>query len=430
MTAVEKTIDEIRIVERTDAAEVVSEERPALSSFGADVAPVPGYDGGKVRDGEETPLIRFVGVEKRYDNGVVAVRNLDLEVRRGEILVLIGPSGCGKTTTLRMTNRLVEPTEGTILFDGEDISGFDPEELRRRMGYVIQGIGLFPHMSVFENVAVVPRLKGMKGAPLRDTVERSLALVGLPAEEYARKWPRELSGGQQQRVGVARALAGDPEVILMDEPFGSLDPLTRESLQDELLKLQQALGKTVLFVTHDIAEAMKMGSRIAVLRAGELVQVGDPLSLLTAPADSFVHDFVGASNPLSKFAFMKVERVRLLTQGLPTVRIGETFAEVRKAVTSTSLIFARNPFAYVLDYAGRLLGFVDAGASRDPSMRVGPFLRRATSVSRNATIHDALLIMVTLGILNVPVLGEDGSFLGVLTFRNLNSYIWEQGEAS
>jgi len=219
-------------------------------------------------------------------------------------------------------------------------------------------------------------------------------------------------------------------VILMDEPFGSLDPLTRESLQDELLKLQQALGKTVLFVTHDIAEAMKMGSRIAVLRAGELVQVGDPLSLLTAPADSFVHDFVGASNPLSKFAFMKVERVRLLTEGLPMVRIGETFAEVRKAVKSTSLIFARNPFAYVLDYAGRLLGFVDAGASRDPSMRVGPFLRRATSVSRNATIHDALLIMVTLGILNVPVLGEDGSFLGVLTFRNLNSYIWEQGEGS
>ncbi|HOP52908.1 MAG TPA: ABC transporter ATP-binding protein, partial [Synergistales bacterium] len=197
-------------------------------------------------------------VRKSYGDTEV-VKGVDLDIAGGEIMVLIGPSGCGKTTILRMINRLVEPSGGTILCEGQDTSRMDPVALRRRIGYVIQGIGLFPHMRVLENVSVVPRLKGIGPDEARSISGRALEMVGLPPSEYGEKWPRQLSGGQQQRVGVARALAGDPEIILMDEPFGALDPISRIGLQDELLDLQFKLKKTVVFVTHDISEAMKMG---------------------------------------------------------------------------------------------------------------------------------------------------------------------------
>ncbi len=239
-------------------------------------------------------MIRLESVRKQYASGLVAVDDLSLDVPDGEVCILVGPSGCGKTTILRMINRLIEPTSGVISVDGDDISKIDPVELRRRIGYVIQQVGLFPHQTVGTNVATVPRLLGWERARVNDRVDELLSLVGLPAEEYRDRYPTELSGGQRQRVGVARALAADPPIMLMDEPFGAIDPVTRTQLQDEFLRLQQSLRKTIVFVTHDIDEAVKMGDRIAILQVGgRLAQYDSPDRLLAAPADDFVADFVG-----------------------------------------------------------------------------------------------------------------------------------------
>jgi osmoprotectant transport system ATP-binding protein len=375
----------------------------------------------------EEVLIRFEGVEKRYPDGTLAVRELNLEVRSGEILVLIGPSGCGKTTTLRMLNRLIEPTAGRILLHGRELTTLDPVKLRLRMGYVIQGIGLFPHMRIRENVATVPRLKGIRGEELERTVRRSLELVGLPPEVYGNKWPFELSGGQQQRIGVARALAGDPEVILMDEPFGALDPLTRESLQDELLRLHRELGKTIVFVTHDLAEAMKLGSRIAVFREGRPLQVADPLTLLSRPADDFVRDFVGADDPTARFRLMRIDQIPPTTEGLPTVSLSGTIGEARTAIRRSRLRFAHQPFAYVLDESGRLAGYaVPEGSDAEP---LASRLRPLIPLGPEATIRDALLLMVTKGTINVPLKDSEEKFRGVLTFRGLNEYLLRTQEA-
>ena len=229
---------------------------------------------------------------KRFADGTVAVRELDLVVDSGAITVLVGPSGCGKTTSLRMVNRMVEPTSGRILIDGEDVSDKDPALLRRRIGYVIQQVGLFPHRSVEHNIATVPLLLGWDRKRARQCAAELMELVGLDAS-LAKRYPAQLSGGQQQRVGVARALAADPPVLLMDEPFSAVDPVVRESLQDELLRLQSELGKTILFVTHDINEAVKLGEKVAVFRAGGvLAQYDEPGAVLQSPADEFVASFV------------------------------------------------------------------------------------------------------------------------------------------
>lgn len=372
------------------------------------------------------PHIVLENVWKRFDNGSVAVRNLDLEVLRGETLVLIGPSGCGKTTTLRLVNRLVEPSEGRILFDGENTQDINPDHLRQRMGYVIQGIGLFPHMTVEDNVAVVPRLKKMERRKVAETVARCLDLVGLPVQAWGKRWPRELSGGQRQRVGVARALAGDPEVILMDEPFGALDPLTREVLQDELLALKERLGKTILFVTHDIHEAMKMGSRIAIMRGGELVQAAEPLALLACPADGFVADFVGADNHLAMFSFVKVKDIPVRTENLPVVTAGATFAEARAVVERSGIRYGRRRFVYILDPDGRVMGYSDIESGRSPSDPVRIALKPAPTVARESSVHDALLRMVENGVINLLVLDENRKMKGLLTFQDLNELIETQ----
>lgn len=236
--------------------------------------------------------IRFSSVTKVF-NGNRAVDGLSFGVKEGETLVLIGTSGCGKTTTLKMINRLVEPTEGTIELDGEDISGLDPVELRRGVGYVIQSIGLFPHMTVGKNVGVVPELIGWPEEKVRGRVEELLSMVGLDPEVYADRYPVELSGGQNQRVGVARSLAADPPVVLMDEPFGALDPITREQLQNEFLALLEKIKKTIVFVTHDIFEAVKIADRIALMDEGRLVQIGTPREIVEEPAEEFVEEFLG-----------------------------------------------------------------------------------------------------------------------------------------
>ena len=252
-------------------------------------------------------MIEIEHLTKRFDPlAAPAVDDITLSIAEGEICVLIGPSGCGKTTTMRMINRMIEPDGGRIAISGRDVTHIDPVELRRSVGYVIQQVGLFPHMTIAENVATVPRLLGWDASRIARRVDELLARVDMEPTRYRDRFPRELSGGQKQRVGVARALAADPPVMLMDEPFGALDPITREALQDEFLRLLYELRKTIVFVTHDIDEALKMGTRIAILRAGRVVQFDRPEAILARPADPFVEAFVGSDRALKRLALGEV----------------------------------------------------------------------------------------------------------------------------
>ncbi|MDT7538899.1 MAG: osmoprotectant transport system ATP-binding protein [Actinomycetota bacterium] len=256
----------------------------------------------------DEPRIRLEGVSKRYDDGTTAVDDLSLDVLPGELAVLVGPSGCGKTTTMKMVNRLIEPTSGRVLLDGEDVAKTSPVQLRRRVGYVIQQVGLFPHQTVRDNVATVPVLLGWDKTRTRKRVEELLDLVGLEPSRYAGRYPSQLSGGQRQRVGVARALAADPLVLLMDEPFSAVDPIAREHLQSEFLRVQRELGTTVVFVTHDIDEAVRLGDRIAVLReGGHLEQYDTPATVLGSPATPFVADFVGADRAVKRLSVTAID---------------------------------------------------------------------------------------------------------------------------
>ena len=257
-------------------------------------------------------MIRLVGVGKTYDDGTVAVQDLDLDVPAGSMVVLVGPSGCGKSTTLKMVNRLIEPSHGRIFLEGEDITHGDPVALRRRIGYVIQQVGLFPHQTIRTNVATVPSLLGWDRKRAQQRAEELLDLVGLDPQQYGGRFPHQLSGGQRQRVGVARALAADPPVLLMDEPFGAVDPIVRTRLQDEFLRLQRDLGKTVMMVTHDIDEAVRLGDRVAVFaQGGRLAQYDVPARILGRPADDFVAEFVGAARGLRRLSVTPIEAADL-----------------------------------------------------------------------------------------------------------------------
>lgn len=256
-------------------------------------------------------MIEFDDVTKIYSDQTVAIEDISFEVERGTTTVFVGPSGCGKTTTMTLVNRMQDPTEGAVYYDGTDIQDMDKVDLRRDIGYVIQEIGLFDHMTVGENVATVPELKGWEQSRIDERVDELLELMSLPPEQYRDQYPTELSGGQQQRVGVARALAADPDVILMDEPFGALDPITREELQDEFLQIQARIDTTILFVTHDINEALKMGDKIAIFDVGELVQYGTPQEILHDPANDFVEQFIGADRTLKE---LQITPVRALMQ--------------------------------------------------------------------------------------------------------------------
>ncbi|QZY30714.1 ABC transporter ATP-binding protein [Nocardioides coralli] len=277
-------------------------------------------------------MIRLTGVGKTYGDGTAAVQELDLVVPAGELLVLVGPSGCGKSTTLKMINRLIEPTSGTIEIDGRDVTHADPVELRRGIGYVIQQVGLFPHQTIETNVMTVPLLYGESKQTARERAHELMTLVGLEPETYAARYPHQLSGGQRQRVGVARALAADPPVLLMDEPFGAVDPVVRVRLQDEFLRLQRELGKTVVLVTHDIDEAVKMGDRVAVFEpGGRLAQVATPAELLARPADDYVADFVGSTTGLRRLAVTPIDRDQL--ESLDGVSTGDLAAAVEVGAT-------------------------------------------------------------------------------------------------
>ena len=297
-------------------------------------------------------MIRLEGIGKRYPDGTVAVTDLDLDVSAGELVALVGPSGCGKSTTLRLVNRLIEPTSGRIVIDGDDVTRVDAVRLRRKIGYVIQRVGLFPHLTVGENVAVVPGLLGWDSGRTRERVVQMLALVGLDPTTYAHRYPHELSGGQQQRVGVARGLAADPPVLLMDEPFGAVDPIARDRLQSQFRRIQADLHKTVLFVTHDIDEAVRLADRIAVMsNGGVLEQFADPATILGAPANDFVADFVGADRGLRRLAVTHIDARDL--EHPPTVLMTDPISRAREVIGNTP-----EPYAVVLDAAGGLRGWV------------------------------------------------------------------------
>ncbi len=268
------------------------------------------------------PKIRLEGVGKTYPGTkIAAVEELTLDVHEGEILVLVGPSGCGKSTTLRLINRMIEPSSGRILLDGEDVTKVNPDKLRRRIGYVIQQIGLFPHQTIAQNIATVPKMLGWDKEKTKAATERLLATVGLDPDRYRDRYPKELSGGQAQRVGVARALGADPDIMLMDEPFGAIDPITRERLQNEFLRLQSELRKTIVFVTHDIDEAIKMGDRIAILGERSVIRQCDtPERILAYPVDDFVNDFIGNGSTIKGLNFLQVSALALT--GYPTATAG------------------------------------------------------------------------------------------------------------
>ena len=302
-------------------------------------------------------VVAFEHVTKRYGgpDASPAVTDLTLTIPAGEVCVLVGPSGCGKTTTMKMVNRLIEPTGGRITIDGEDIMSLPAVELRRRIGYVIQQIGLFPHLTIGDNVAVVPKLLRWKASRARDRVDELLNLVGLEPAAYRDRYPNELSGGERQRVGVARALAADPPVMLMDEPFGAVDPIRRDRLQNEFLRLQQQVRKTIIFVTHDVDEAIKMGDRIAILqRGGILAQYDTPAAILANPASEFVERFVGADRGLKRLSLARVRDLETLEPVI--VRAGEDRAEVRRRLESAAEI----DYALLVDDENRPLGWIDS----------------------------------------------------------------------
>jgi osmoprotectant transport system ATP-binding protein len=360
-------------------------------------------------------VITLDGVSKRYGPDFVAVADLSLTVEDGEVCVLVGPSGCGKTTTLRMINRLIEPSGGRILIDGTDVLKLKPVQLRRGIGYVIQQGGLFPHRRVADNVATVPRLLGWDKARVEARVDELLDLVGLPPDEYRRRFPHELSGGERQRVGVARALGADPPVLLMDEPFAAVDPVTRQRLQQELLQLQEKLQKTILLVTHDIDEATLLGNRIAVLsKGGHLEQYDTPSQVLGRPATAFVADFVGTDRGVRRLAVMPIDADSLFHP--PQVPPDVSMLDARAAVGG-----ADSRWAVVVDEAGRLHGWVDLepGLTGSVEDNLRPF---DVEVPSGTSLRAAFGEMLQHDVRWLPVVHE-GRYLGVVTPNSLHAAV-------
>ena len=364
-------------------------------------------------------VVEFDHVTKRYDaptgrrkaeSTPGAVNDLSMTIPAGKICVLVGPSGCGKTTSLKMVNRLIEPTSGKILIDGVDASTRELTDLRRSIGYVIQQIGLFPHQTISVNVATVPRLLGWPAARQQERAEELLGLVGLDPAKYRDRYPSQLSGGERQRVGVARALAADPPIMLMDEPFGAVDPIVRDRLQNEFLRLQEQLAKTILFVTHDIDEAIKMGDLVAVFQTGGiLAQFGPPLEILAAPASEFVARFVGQDRGLKRLSLLRVSDVPLAAP--IKARVGEPAADARKRVASVP-----HRYLLIVDDANRPQGWAaeddlagDGTVTAEMANPVSPLLNRRT------TLKDALSMMLDAAVQTGVVVDRNQAVQGLLT---------------
>jgi osmoprotectant transport system ATP-binding protein len=362
----------------------------------------------------QAATLEFREATKRYPGQAEpAVNELSLTVPAGEICVLVGPSGCGKTTAMRMVNRMIEITAGDILLDGQSVRERPPAELRRGIGYAIQQVGLFPHLSVADNIATVPRLLGWDRQRIRARVDELLELVSLDAAETRDRFPGQLSGGQRQRVGVARALAVDPPLMLMDEPFGAIDPINRERLQNEFLRLQREIRKTVVFVTHDIDEAIKMGDRIAVMQTGgHLAQYAPPAELLMHPANPFVEDFVGSDRALKRLALQRVRDVDLWTA--PLVRVGESAAEARAKLADSEV-----PYPLLVDDDGRPLGWLTERALAGERVTDEFRSRPDPVLELDDVLRDALSDLLADESQYGPVVDERGAVQGILSIEIL-----------
>ncbi len=361
--------------------------------------------------------VRYEDATKRYgDSAEAAVERLNLEVPAGEVCVLVGPSGCGKTTAMRLVNRTVELSEGDVKIGGESVRERDPARLRREIGYVIQEVGLFPHRTIAQNVGTVPQLLGWKRDRIAARTRELMELIGLDPE-LGERYPGQLSGGQQQRVGVARALAADPPVMLMDEPFGAIDPIARERLQNEFLRLQAEIRKTILFVTHDIDEAIKMGDRIAIMRrGGHLAQFATPAELLMAPADEFVEDFVGADRALKRLALMRVADIDLWEA--PLAHVGQATAEVRAKLESAEV-----PYPLLVDAERRPLGWLSARDLAGDTVPAQPDSPLGPLLDRDDVMRDALADLLQGEAQYAAVTDSAGRIDGVLSVEIISEFL-------
>ncbi len=368
-------------------------------------------------------MINYKQVVKRYSEGtdeITAVDNLSLEVPAGELVVLLGPSGCGKTTLLRLTNRLEELSAGQIIINGTDITQQDEVELRQRIGYVIQEIGLFPNKTIGENVGMVPKIIGWEAARIETRVNQLLRMMNLEPEVYKNRYPAQLSGGQRQRVGVARALGADPEILLMDEPFGAIDPINRQQIQNEFLKLQEKLGKTIVFVSHDIQEAIKMGDRIALMKQGQLIQYATPEEILMQPADDFVRDFVGTERAMKALSLIRVkEAMGDVAYKYEDLAINEALKWLTKHRQDYLLICApqKEPLGYVS--REELESAVRTGAEK-----IKPYIRDLyTVLYYEDTLQEALTAMVSNEVTTLYVVDEDDKLVGTIDFDDIQAYL-------
>lgn len=367
-------------------------------------------------------MLKFERVTKMYKEGVKAVNDVSLHVKEGEFIVFIGPSGCGKTTTMKMINRLIEPSEGKIFINGENVLDKDPVKLRREIGYVIQQIGLFPHMTIEENIALVPKLLKWSDADRKKRAAELLELVDMDPS-YLERYPHELSGGQQQRIGVLRALAAEPPLILMDEPFGALDPITRDALQEEFKKLQKSLGKTIVFVTHDMDEAIKLADRIVILKDGEIVQVATPDEMLREPANEFVEEFIGKER---------------LVQAKPTIQTVEQIMNPKPAtVTKDKLLREaiqlmkqqRVDTLLVVDEWQVLKGYIDVEVI-DQNYKKATYVEDVIEtdifkVKKDTLVRDTIHSILKRGIKNVPVVDDQNQLVGIVTRANLVDIVYD-----
>ncbi|HPE68724.1 MAG TPA: ATP-binding cassette domain-containing protein [Thermotogota bacterium] len=359
--------------------------------------------------------IELVNLEKKYGD-FAAVDGLSMQFEEKKLSILIGPSGCGKTTTLKMINRLIERTGGDILFNGESIDTKNPITLRRGIGYAIQEIGLFEHMSVYENIAVVPRLLKWTEGDIRERVESLLDLVNLDVEETMFKYPAQLSGGQKQRVGVARSLAANPDIILMDEPFGAIDPINREKLQDAFLEIQEQIQKTILFVTHDIREAIKLGDRIAIFDRGKLVQYDDTLEIVNNPANEFVEDLLGADRALKGLEIIRVKEFIRKGEFTMVLLADSKVGEAREKMKSMG-----REFVYLVNPKERLVGYVtqkDLLKTPD-NFLLKDRLKPTESVQPFSNLLETVTRMMTGGVTTCPVVDAHDRFIGVVRLKQI-----------
>ena len=354
-------------------------------------------------------MIKLEHVGKTYTDGTEAVKDLTMEIKQGEFCIFLGPSGCGKTTSMKMINRLISPTSGKIYINGIDTMKLDQNELRQGIGYAIQSIGLFPHRTVAENIATVPTLLKWPKEKKRKRAEELLDLVGMDPKTFIDRYPSELSGGQQQRIGVARSLGADPPILLMDEPFGAIDPITRSKLQDEFLKIQAKIKKTIAFVTHDLNEAIKMGDRIVLMRQGELVQYADPATLLSSPRNEFVRNFIGADRVLKGLRLLKAKDV--MEEPPLTVKVGEDPMQVKARMDRENL-----RWSMLTEDGGHFLGWItcdDLEAAKPIREVVIPPTVTATP---NTPLNEALSMIFNSAIGTLAILNDQEQLVGVVSF--------------